>query len=193
VSLLVLYAAQEAWAIGHVATEIVLRFYLTIGFIALVGLAALAATSTDGAVRRMGGKAWQRLHRAVYVIALLGLIHYFLQAKLDVWEPTLMAGLFLWLMAWRGLDWAGLRPGRAPVLWTFVLGLGAGVLTFAGEAVYFALFMRVDLMLILDAMLTFDAGVRPGWYVLTAGLAVFLAAAARAPFVRPVRARARVA
>ena len=190
---LVLFTAQEMWAIVHVATEIVLRLYLTIGFVALIGLAALAATSTDGAVRRMGGKAWQRLHRTVYVIALLGLIHYFLQSKLDVYQPTLMAGLFLWLMAWRALDWAGLRPGRAPVLWTFVLGIGAGALTLVCEAAYFSLFMHVDLMLIVEAALTFDSGVRPGWYVLAIGMAVFLAASARAPFARPVKARARAA
>src|SRR3546814_7906332 len=51
---LVLYAGQEAWDFWKVGSEIVLRIYLTIGFAALLGLAALAATSTDGMVRRLG-------------------------------------------------------------------------------------------------------------------------------------------
>ena len=53
---LVLYAGQEAWDLWKVGSEIVLRIYLTIGFVALLGLAALAATSTDAMVRRLGGK-----------------------------------------------------------------------------------------------------------------------------------------
>jgi hypothetical protein len=63
----------EAFDIPKVASEIALRFYLTIGFVALLGLAALAATSTDGMVRRLGGRRWQRLHRLVYLIVALGL------------------------------------------------------------------------------------------------------------------------
>lgn len=43
-----------------------LRFYLTIGFVALIGFAVLGATSTDGMIRRIGGKRWQQMHRIVY-------------------------------------------------------------------------------------------------------------------------------
>jgi methionine sulfoxide reductase heme-binding subunit len=55
---LFLYTAQQAFDLAVVAREIALRVYLTIGFAALLGLAALAATSTDGLVRRLGGKCW---------------------------------------------------------------------------------------------------------------------------------------
>src|SRR2546428_123537 len=62
---------------------------------------ALAVTSTDGMVRRLGGRRWQRLHQLIYVIVLLALIHFFQQTKLNVWWPTLIAGLVGWLLGYR--------------------------------------------------------------------------------------------
>jgi methionine sulfoxide reductase heme-binding subunit len=58
-----LYIVDQKFRLDVVATEIVLRFYLTIGFVALVGLIALGSTSTDAAVRRLGPR-WNTLHRA---------------------------------------------------------------------------------------------------------------------------------
>ena len=89
-----LYFADQMFDVWKVASEIVRRLYLTIGFTALLGLTALAVTSTDGMVRRLGGKRWQRLHNVVYGIGLLALIHYFQQTKADVSVPTFAAGLF---------------------------------------------------------------------------------------------------
>src|SRR5215212_2514055 len=60
---LALYAADQAFNLAKIATEIAVRIYLTIGFAAVIGLAALAATSTDGMIRRLGARRWQRLHR----------------------------------------------------------------------------------------------------------------------------------
>src|SRR5713101_2841032 len=74
-----LYAADQKFDLAKVASEIALRIYLTIGFTAVIGLGALAATSTDGMIRRLGARRWQRLHRLVYVIALLGVVHYWMQ------------------------------------------------------------------------------------------------------------------
>src|SRR6266849_5410790 len=65
-----LYTADQMFDLVKVASEIVSRIYLTIGFAAVIGLSALAATSTDGMIRRLGGRNWQRLHRLVYLIAL---------------------------------------------------------------------------------------------------------------------------
>lgn len=97
---ILLFTADQMFDLLKVATEIVLRLYLTIGFIALMGLTALAVTSTDAMVRRLG-RRWQRLHQIVYGIALLALIHFFQQTKADVWVPTFAAGLFVWLMGYR--------------------------------------------------------------------------------------------
>jgi len=78
--------------LGKVASEIVLRYYLTIGFTAWLGLAVLAATSNDAMVRRLGGLRWRNLHQLIYPIAVLGAIHYFMQSKLEVFEPTVIGG-----------------------------------------------------------------------------------------------------
>src|SRR3546814_19127153 len=81
---LVLYAGQAAWDFWKVGSEIVLRIYLTIGFAALLGLAALAATSTDGMVRRLSGRHWQALLRLAYPIAVLALLPFSMQTQADV-------------------------------------------------------------------------------------------------------------
>src|SRR5262245_9507256 len=93
---LTLYAADQAFDLQKVATEILVRIYLTIGFAALLILTALAVTSTNGMVRRLGGARWRWLHRLVYGAALLGVIHFFMQTKFNVDEPWIMAGLFGW-------------------------------------------------------------------------------------------------
>src|SRR4030095_1145108 len=97
---LALYVADEAFDLRKVAVEIVLRIYLAIGFVSLLVLTAMAVTSTDGMVRRLGGGGrWRRLHQLVYGAALLSVVHFFMQTKFNVSEPWVMAGLFAWLMA----------------------------------------------------------------------------------------------
>lgn len=157
-----LYAGDQGFRLLHVAAEIVRRFYLTIGFAALVGLSALAATSTDGMVRRLGGRRWQALHRLVYGIGILASVHFFLQSKLDVGEPLVMAGLYAWLMLYRAV-----RPSRGALRWWALAGLSlaAGALTLGGEALYYWLRNGVDPMRVLAAALSLQAGIRPGWVV----------------------------
>jgi len=175
---LTLYAADEAFNLAMVVSEIATRIYLTIGFTALLGLTTLAATSTDGMVRRLGAQRWQRLHRIVYGIGVLACIHFFLQSKLDEWEPTMMAGLFVWLMGWRLLARGRPSPWRLVSL-TGALSLVAGAATALGEAGYFWLAMGVDPLRILAVDFTLQTGIRPAWAVLVAGLSVTLAAALR--------------
>jgi len=97
----VFYALDQSLRIGVIVREIALRYYLTIGFAGLMILLALAVTSTDRMLRRLGGKRWVALHRWVYAAGVLAVIHFFIQSKADVTEPFVMGGLFLWLMAWR--------------------------------------------------------------------------------------------
>src|SRR3954451_1514756 len=120
-----LYAADQAFDLAKIATEIAVRIYLTIGFAAVIGLAALAATSTDGMIRRLGARRWQRLHRLVYAIALLAVVHYCMQSKLDLWEPMIVAGIYAWLMGYRLLvQLVGVR-GKLPLAWVGALSLAA--------------------------------------------------------------------
>jgi sulfoxide reductase heme-binding subunit YedZ len=173
---LTLYAADQMFDLAHVASEIALRVYLTIGFTALLGLATLAATSTDGMVRRLGGLRWRRLHRLVYLIAVLALVHFFQQTKLDVTVPTLVTGLFIWLMGYRLIAWRWKRPGELPTWLILALSVTAAALTFAGEAIGIAIAFNVSPLVVLQTAFDFDLDnldmVRPGWYVLAAGLGV---------------------
>jgi len=174
-----LFCADEAFKLREIVSEIVLRIYLTIGFVALTGLSVLAATSTDGMMRRLGGRRWQKLHRIVYGIALLAIIHFFMQSKADVWEPLWMAGIYLWLMGWRVLDrWA--PRGRPVPLWQVAgMSLLATVVTGLGEAVYFHLAVHAPLLRVIEANFSTAIGVRPSWIVLGATGLITLAAAVR--------------
>ncbi|HEX5317604.1 MAG TPA: protein-methionine-sulfoxide reductase heme-binding subunit MsrQ [Stellaceae bacterium] len=170
-----LYVVDESFDLKKVASEIVLRIYLTIGFTALVGLCVLAATSTDGMVRRLG-RRWQTLHRLVYLVALLGLIHYFMQSKLEVWEPTIFFGIYGWLMGYRLLAWKFAVRGRLGLGWIAALGVAVTVLTGVGEAIYFYLaFPRVPTWRVIEANWSLVTGIRPAAVVLALAAAVVLA------------------
>ena len=80
--------------------DIAKRPYITIGFTALLLLIPLAGTSTNGMMRRLG-RRWQTLHRLVYVIAVLGVWHFYWQVKRDVREPLLYAGILAVLLGYR--------------------------------------------------------------------------------------------
>ena len=131
-----LYIVQQNYRLLFVATEIVQRIYLTIGFVTLLGLLILALTSTDSAMRRLGGRKWQRLHYLIYPLAMLGLAHFFMQSKISVSEPALMSGLFVWLMLYRiAYRWNG---ARALSLWHLAgLALSAATITLLGEAAWY--------------------------------------------------------
>ena len=80
--------------------DIAKRPYITIGFTALLLLIPLAVTSTNRMMRRLG-RRWQTLHRLVYVIAVLGVWHFYWQVKRDVREPLLYAGILAVLLGYR--------------------------------------------------------------------------------------------
>jgi sulfoxide reductase heme-binding subunit YedZ len=176
---LVLYTAEQGFRLGTVASEIVLRFYLTIGFVALLGLAVLGWTSTDGALRRLGAR-WKRLHRIVYGIAALGILHFFIQSKADVTEPVLMAGFYAWLMLWRLLP--ATRRRSLPVL----LGLAvvAGLGTAGIEYAWYALATGIPPGRVLAANLDVSFGFRPAVWV-----AIIAAGVALLPVLRDLAGR----
>ena len=80
--------------------DIAKRPYITIGFTSLLLLIPLAVTSTNGMMRRLG-RRWQTLHRLVYLIAVLGVWHFYWQVKRDVREPLLYAGMLAILLGYR--------------------------------------------------------------------------------------------
>ena len=168
---LALFFADQSYSLAKVFHEITHRVYLIIGAIAWLGLAALAATSTDGMVRRLGGLRWRRLHQAIYAIALLGLIHYFQQTKADVTVPTFAASLFFWLIGYRVLAWWQ-DTSELSTLSLLGLTIVVSLLTFAGEAVGIGIAFHISPLRVLETAFDFEVGIRPGWQVLAAGLVV---------------------
>jgi len=164
-----LYVLDQHFDLFKVASEIVLRIYLTIGALALTGLIALGATSTDAAIRRLGSQRWNALHRIVYGIALLATVHFFIQSKLDTYEPVLMAGFLIWLLSYRVLYRrnSGVTPAQL-----FFLSLATALVTALGEAMLYMFTSGVNGWMVLVSHFDLDMDIRPAWWVLAAGLAV---------------------
>ena len=87
------------------------RRFITVGFTAFLLLIPLAITSTAEWIRRLGGKRWQALHRAVYFSAACGVIHYYWLVKSDVRRPVFYGVLVGLLLGWRAVLWLG-KPGQ---------------------------------------------------------------------------------
>jgi len=93
--------------------DIVKRPFITVGFTALLLLLPLAATSTNAMVRRLGAVRWRALHRLVYPIAVLGVVHFWWMVKRDVTEPAIYAALLALLLGYRVVHaWRAARIGR---------------------------------------------------------------------------------
>lgn len=86
--------------VDAIVADIGKRPYITVGFTAFVLLVPLAVTSTAGWMRRLG-RRWHKLHRLVYVAAILGCVHFWWQVKADWREPAVYAAVLLLLLAWR--------------------------------------------------------------------------------------------
>jgi methionine sulfoxide reductase heme-binding subunit len=93
------FAWSEMWK------DVQKRRFITMGFAAFVLMIPLAVTSTAGMIRRLGGKRWQMLHRAIYGSAVLGVIHYYWLVKSDVRKPMLYAVIVGVLLAYRLGTW----------------------------------------------------------------------------------------
>lgn len=82
--------------------DIAKRPYITVGFLAWLLLVPLAITSTRGWMRRLG-RRWAQLHRLVYAVAVLAVLHFWWLVKSDLREPALYAGIAVLLLGWRVL------------------------------------------------------------------------------------------
>jgi methionine sulfoxide reductase heme-binding subunit len=180
---LLLYVVDENFRLGTVASEIVLRVYLTIGFVALLGLALLGATSTDGWIRRMG-RNWKQLHRIVYLLAALGVLHFFMQAKANVSEAVMMAGFLLWLLLWRVMPARFQASVPALLLMAPVVAVGTALIEYG----WYAVATRINPMRVLAANWNWHAamnvGPRPAVWVLVVAVLVALIPLYRVAFPR---------
>jgi sulfoxide reductase heme-binding subunit YedZ len=164
-----IYVYDQKWDLIVVALEIAKRFYLTIGFTALLILAALAITSTDGWQKRLRAN-WKRLHWLIYPAAVLAILHFFIQSKNNVGEATVAAGLFAWLIIWRFMP----AKLRTRYLGLAVLAVAATLGAVVFEVAWYGLVKNIDPMRILAANIDPDLAPRPALKVLLAGMATIL-------------------
>jgi len=94
--------------------DVLKRPFITVGFIAFVLIIPLAVTSTNGMIRRLGGKRWQWLHRLIYVVAPLGILHFWWMkaGKHDLNKPMLFALIVALLLGMR-IYWARQKAAKA--------------------------------------------------------------------------------
>jgi sulfoxide reductase heme-binding subunit YedZ len=101
----VTYAAlDQGLELGAILEDITKRPFILVGFLAWLLLVPLALTSTTTMVQRLGFKRWKLLHRLAYVIAVLGVVHFWLRVKKDVSEPRAYAVALALLLMVRVVD-----------------------------------------------------------------------------------------
>jgi sulfoxide reductase heme-binding subunit YedZ len=103
---------DQAGALSGILKDFTERPFIIVGLLAFLLLVPLAATSWKGAIKKLGGRRWNRLHQLVYVIGVLAVVHFILRAKKDITEPLLHGGVLVVLLGVRVYDWLGRRARR---------------------------------------------------------------------------------
>jgi methionine sulfoxide reductase heme-binding subunit len=102
---------DQSFDLSGMWKDVAKRRYITVGFTGFLLLIPLALTSTAGWIRRLGGKRWQMLHRAIYAAAVCGVIHFYWLVKSDVRKPVFYGVLVALLLLWRLAGWI-IKRGR---------------------------------------------------------------------------------
>lgn len=97
----IFYGLDRAMSLASTLSEIRARTYLMVGIVGLLAMAPLAATSTNGMIRRLGPKRWKALHRLAYVAAVAGAVHVYMLQKADVTKPLAFAAVLAALLGYR--------------------------------------------------------------------------------------------
>lgn len=100
----VYFALDRQASITSTAQEIGSRRFLLVGFVALMLLIPLAVTSTQGMIRRLGPRRWKGLHRLVYLVAILGVVHFYMQVKSDTRQPLAFLLALIPILGFRPLQ-----------------------------------------------------------------------------------------
>lgn len=106
-------AFDQYFDLEGIVKDIWKRPFITVGFAALVLMTPLAITSTKGWIRRLGGERWNRLHKAVYAVTILGVVHYWWLVKRDITWPVVYALVLALLLGYRLYRARRGRPARA--------------------------------------------------------------------------------
>lgn len=92
---------DKSLSVSAIAADVWQRPFIAVGMLAFFLLIPLAATSTNGMIKRLGGKNWARLHKLTYLIAILGVIHFWMIVKSDLTYPLLFALALAVLLGYR--------------------------------------------------------------------------------------------
>lgn len=95
-----------AWSLVRLWEDIVLRTYITFGMAAFALMIPLAATSTNGMIRRLGRAAWDRVHWLIYPLSILAVLHHYFMEKGDQPGPIVHGAILAVLLLWRVVRWA---------------------------------------------------------------------------------------
>ncbi len=95
------FVIDNFFDIARIIEDIIERYYILFGSAAFLMMILLAATSTNGMVRRLGGRRWSNLHKLVYAIGILGCLHFFLSVKADITEPVIYSTILAVLLGFR--------------------------------------------------------------------------------------------
>ena len=105
-------AFDHVFDVVEIVKDIVKRPFITVGFTALLLMLPLAITSTAAMVKRLGARRWLALHRLVYLIAPLGVLHFWWMVKADITEPAVYALILAVLLGYRAASTLRARSGR---------------------------------------------------------------------------------
>ncbi len=94
---------DQGWRLDDIVADVLKRNFILVGFVALLLMLPLALTSFNAAIKALGGRRWQVLHKLVYAVALLGLLHFYMKkaAKNDLAEVGVYAAILAVLLGWR--------------------------------------------------------------------------------------------
>jgi len=92
---------DKSFSPSAIASDVWERPFIAVGMLAFFLLVPLAATSTNGMIKRLGGKNWARLHKATYFAAILGVVHFWMIVKSDIFYPLLFALVLAYLLGYR--------------------------------------------------------------------------------------------
>jgi sulfoxide reductase heme-binding subunit YedZ len=92
---------DKSGSISAIAADVLQRNFIAVGMLAFFLLIPLAVTSTNGMIKRLGGKNWARLHKLTYAAAILGAIHFWMIVKSDIFYPLLFGLILAFLLGYR--------------------------------------------------------------------------------------------
>lgn len=105
---------DQYFDVQSIIKDVIKRPFITVGFLAFVLLIPLAVTSNNYLTRKLGAKRWQALHRLVYLIGILGVVHYWWLVKRDLTQPIIYAVIVTVFLVAR-LIWRNKKPKARPV------------------------------------------------------------------------------